>query len=55
MGMAMNGNRKEFLKHLEASRRDVERWPSWKQEALKAASDNERRSTTQAKLVVQQC
>ncbi len=34
----MSGNRQDFLRHLDESRRNVEQWPSWKQEALKASS-----------------
>lgn len=36
----MSKNRQDFLRHLEESRRNVEQWPSWKQEALKASSKN---------------
>lgn len=36
----MGKNRQDFLRHLEESRRSVEQWPSWKQEALKASSKN---------------
>lgn len=33
----MTPNKEEFLNHLAESRRTVEQWPSWKQEALKAS------------------
>ncbi|MGN8139803.1 hypothetical protein ACTJK3_02705 [Pseudomonas sp. 22105] len=33
----MTPTKEEFLNHLAESRRTVEQWPSWKQEALKAS------------------
>ncbi|WP_248918740.1 hypothetical protein [Pseudomonas entomophila] len=32
----MSGNKQDFLRYLDACRKEVEQWPSWKQEALKA-------------------
>lgn len=33
----MNRNKSDFLNHLAESRREVEQWPVWKQDSLKAS------------------
>lgn len=43
----MAGTRQDFLRHLDESRRDVEKWPSWKQEALKASPEKNASSKSQ--------
>lgn len=41
----MTPTKEDFLNHLAESRRTVEQWPSWKQEALKASPQHSNSSS----------
>ncbi|WP_339430322.1 MULTISPECIES: hypothetical protein [unclassified Pseudomonas] len=42
----MTPTKEDFLNHLAESRRTVEQWPSWKQEALKASPQHNNAAST---------
>lgn len=42
----MSRNDSAFLNHLAESRREVEQWPAWKQDSLKASSQRDSAHST---------